>query len=290
LRPGAAARVGNDEIALESVARIARAEQVTPAEARERAIVDALFAAQIRSDPARRADVAAAERAALGRAVAETIRDHARARGPASDVELETLTSERWIDLDRPESVRTVHALVLVEKPEEDAPARALAERLAVALRGAENGIDFLRRVKAFPAEGRTVRGERLPACTSDGRTWDPNARPPAALGTKFDLDFARAANALKNPRDQSGVVKTSFGYHVIMLEQRYPELREPLEARRALLWDTVIARRAKPEFDALVARLRAETSISVERAAEQLTGLVPVESAPPALRPPLAP
>jgi hypothetical protein len=27
-----------------------------------------------------------------------------------------------------------------------------------------------------------------------------------------------------------------------------------------------------------------------VERAAEQLTGLVPVESAPPALRPPLAP
>ncbi|HEY3498257.1 MAG TPA: peptidyl-prolyl cis-trans isomerase [Polyangiaceae bacterium] len=281
LPPGVAARAGGEDVTTATVLRIAREQGVGPLEARERAITDALFAARARSTPEYRAAVSAAERAVLARALLEGIRDRARGAGPVTDAELATLTAERWVELDRPPSARVAHAVVLVKKPEDDAPARALAERLAAALRGAKDGAELVRRAKAFSAGALTITAEHLPPCTLDGRTWDSNAVPPAALGGNFDLDFARAANALEKPGDQSGVVKTAFGYHVIQLEERYPEQRESPEARRSLLWDAVIARRAKPELDALAARLRAQTRIELERAADELTALVPV-SAPP--------
>jgi peptidyl-prolyl cis-trans isomerase C len=284
LPAGVAARVGTEDILAVSVTRIARAQSVDLATARDRAVADALFAASARSDPALRARVSDAERSVLGRAVAETLRDRARALGPASDAEVEALTAERWVELDRPESVRVAHAVVRVEKKAEEAAVRAFAERLAAALAGSSDGGELVRRAKAFPAEGRNITAEQLPPCTPDGRTWEPSARPPSPLAGKFDLDFARAANALKNPGDQSGLVRTAFGYHVIQLEERYPEARTPLETRRTLLYDAAIAQRAKPEFEALLARLKSETPVTVERAADELTALI--SAGMPALAP----
>ena len=130
LPSGIAARVGSDEVALATVARIARAQGVPLALARDRAVSDALFAQAARSVFASGSVVPVSERSAAARALLETLKAEAHARGPGSDAEVAVLTDRHWQELDRPPSVRTTHAVVRVENPASDAKARALAERI----------------------------------------------------------------------------------------------------------------------------------------------------------------
>ncbi len=272
---GVAASVGSDLVAIGTVARIANARGIERARARDLAVRDALFAAAARENPEHAAGVSVAERANLGRALLESLEQQAKDVGPATDAELGELMAERWPEFDRPASVRTAHAVVLVKKPEDAAPARALAERLAASLRGVATTAEFLERARAFPAPlPLSIVAEQLSPVTPDGRMWEPGARP----GTQFpslDLDYTRAAHALENPGDQSPVVKSAFGYHVILLEERLPERRVPLEERRALLQGDVVTRRAKKLFEGTVTRLRQATPVEVERNADSLTALV---------------
>jgi len=277
LPAGLAARAGSEEIRLSSVARIARAQGITPAQARERAVADALFAAAVRQNPNDAPRVTDAERSALARAVLDGIRDEVVAQGPPADDEIQKATDQRWPELDRPPSFRTTHAVVLVKKPADDAPARELVREIARAVSGAKDSDDFIARAQAVPKQGLEVTAQRLPPVTADGRIWDPDERPPKPMGS-LDLDFTRSAVALGSPGDQSPVVKSAFGYHVIRLDERYPELRKSLEERRAVLTPELQSRRAKRELDALMTRLRAQTAVATERAAEALTALVPVE------------
>ena len=279
LPPGIAARAGNEDVRVASVARIAQAQGISPAQARDRAIVDALFAASARANPAGAASVSAAERSVLARAVLERVRDDTRARGAPTDDEVQVLTAERWPELDRPPSVRATHAVVLAKNPGDDAPARALAATLAAAVHGAKDSADFLERAQKIkdPNGKLEVRAEELPPVTADGRIWDPDERPPKPLAGALDLAFTRAAHALEKVGDQSPVVKTPFGYHVLFLAERYPAVEVPLEERRTRLEADVLTRRGKHELDALVARLRGETAVVVERSADALTGLIPV-------------
>lgn len=277
LPPGVLAVVGDERVTAGTVGRIAAREGVLPLEARRRAIEDALFAASSRKTPALAPRVSVAERGVLARAVLERLRDDAHALGPPTDAEISALTAKRWPELDRPPSVATSHAVVLVKKPADDAPARALAKDLAAALADAKSGDELVKRAQAFPARGLEIHAERLPAVTTDGRLWDPNTQPPKPLTGTFDLDFARAANALTTPGEQSGIVKSAFGYHVIVLDVPYPEQRMPLAERSALLADDVFSERAKRALDALLAPLRAATPVSTERAVDALTASVPV-------------
>ncbi len=277
LPAGVAAVVGDQQVTLRSVENIARTQGVSLAEARERGVLDALFAAAVRADGSKAALVAAAERGVLARAVLEGIRADARALGPPTDAEVRELTELHWPEIDRPPSAMTTHAVVRVKTPADDASARALAAELAAALKGAANSDDFVARAKAFPSRGLEITAERLPPVTPDGRMWDPNEQPPKVLAGALDPDFTRAALALEQPGEQSGVVKSAFGYHVIELDRRFPELSMPLEERRSLLSEEAYTRRAKRDFDALEARLRAQTPVSTERAVDALTALVPV-------------
>jgi hypothetical protein len=124
---GVVAQVGSDEVALETVRRISVAQAVSPEQARARALTDALFAAGARSAYEGRAVVPVLERAAWAPALLEGLKDDALARGPASDAEVAELTAVRWRELDRPPSVRTTHAVALVEKAADEAEARAVA-------------------------------------------------------------------------------------------------------------------------------------------------------------------
>ncbi|HEX6278024.1 MAG TPA: peptidyl-prolyl cis-trans isomerase [Polyangiaceae bacterium] len=274
LPAGVAASVGGELVLVDTIVRIAVARGIDRAPARELAIRDALFAVAARAEPERADRVTVAERANLARRVLEGFEHEAENAGPPTDAELADVTAERWLDFDRPPSARTTHAVVLTKKPEDASVARALAERLAAALRGASTSAEFLERARAFPAAPLEVVAERLSPVTTDGRMWDPGARP----GTKFpslDSDYARAANAIERAGEHSPVVKSAFGYHVILLEERLPERRFTLDERRAALHDDIVARRAKKRLDETVTLLRRDTPVEIERTADSLTELV---------------
>ena len=134
LPSGVVARVGADEISLETVQRVARAQGVALSVARERSLSDALFAAGARAAFRDRNVASVLERAAWARALLERLKQDALAQGPATDAEVAELTALRWRELDRPETARTTHAVVIVDKPADDARARELAQRTCIAL------------------------------------------------------------------------------------------------------------------------------------------------------------
>ena len=111
LPPGVAARVGGDLVETATIARIANARGVDRSHARDLAIKDALFAAAARTNPERAAEVSVVERAILGRTLLETLRNRSESAGPPTDAEVGEMTAERWMDVDRPPSVRTTHAV-----------------------------------------------------------------------------------------------------------------------------------------------------------------------------------
>ena len=273
---GVVARVGSDDISLDTTQRIARAEGVTLPVACDRALRDALFAAAARSAFQGRGLIPVLERAATARVLLQGLKDEAVGRGPASDAEVAALTALRWRELDRPETARTTHAVALVEKPADEEKARALARQIYDAVRGVTDPDEFLRLAQAVPHDGMQVRAERLPAVAADGRVYDPS-RPSADSEQGFDLDFAKAALALRVGQ-VSEPTKTRFGYHVILSEARLPELRVPLEERRHLLYDEVIKGRAERAKQELLARLAAAAPVQITRAVDDLTARVQVK------------
>ncbi len=273
LPAGVIASVGAENIARVTVERIAAAESVTPSVARDRAISEALFAAGARDAFRARPLAPVLERAAAARALLDGMKAEALARGAPTDAEVAQLTELRWVELDRPESARTTHAVALVKSPEEDAKARAVAEQIATAVHGVTDPAEFMRIANAVPHAGVEVRAERLPAVTADGRAFDPD-KPNANADAHFDPDFANAALRLA-VGEISAPVKSAFGYHVILCEARLPALSIPLEQRRALLRDEVLKSRAEREKQELLARLAAATPIQISRASDELTARV---------------
>ena len=259
-----------------TVARIAAAQGVSAAVARDRALTDALFATAARAKFEGTSIVPVVERGALARAVLEGFKADAISRGPASDAEVAELTAHRWQELDRPESVRVTHAVVKIDGPASDAKARAIADHIRDAVRGITDPEAFMRAAGAVPHEGVDVRVERLPAVTADGRTLDRD-NPLTDTGQRFDLDFARAVQTL-TVGQISEPTKTVFGYHVILCEARLPEQRVPLEQRRVRLYDAVIKGRAERAKQDLLSRLSAATPTQLDRAVDDLTARVRVE------------
>ena len=276
LPQGVAAKVGAEEVSLATVARVAAAQGVSPALARDRAVSDALFATAARAKFEGTSIVPVVERGALARAVLEGFKADAISRGPASDAEVAELTAHRWQELDRPESVRATHAVVKIDGPASDAKARAIADHIRDAVRGITDPEAFMRAARAVPHEGVDVRVEHLPAVTADGRTLDRD-NPLTDTGQRFDLDFARAVQTL-TVGQISEPTKTVFGYHVILCEARLPEQRVPLEQRRVRLYDAVIKGRAERAKQDLLSRLSAATPTQLDRAVDDLTARVRVE------------
>jgi hypothetical protein len=269
LETGIVARVSEDSIAAATVGRIASSQGLDVRKACDRAIADALFAAEARRRLKNSATIRSIETATLARAVLEQLLSEARAEGPARDDEIAILTRERWVDLDRPNSVRTTHAVVLVKDPAHKARARGLAARIAEATNSAANSADFKRLAEAVPRGDLDVRVEQLPPTTLDGRVFDPN--DPSLRSEPFDVDFARAANAIPEIGKNSGVVATKFGFHVIHLEERLPEKRVPIEERRKLLHEEIVAKRAALAQQRVLDGLRQTTPVQVDRAAVDL-------------------
>ena len=277
LPAGVAARVGVQLIAAKTVERVVAARGVAPRAAAELAISDALFAEGARANRSL-GTAHSIERAALARAMLEQlVRDAAQAGAP-TQAELSEVLRDRWVDVDRPAAVRTTHTVVLNDKPERDAAARAQAEKLAQAVRSATTDEELVRLAKDFkPEDGFEVRAEQLPFVTPDGRIFQR-----AEVGFKprpgsFDVDFARGANALQQPGDLSPLVKSGFGYHVIRLDERAPGATVAPAELAERLTPEVMARRAGRARRELLDKLRPASTIQLERAVDDLVGRIKV-------------
>lgn len=277
LGPEVAARVASWTIAADTVAGIAREQGLTYPAALAAAIEDALLAAW-GAQRLGASSVRAAERASGARALTEELARSASAAGPPTDAELEEVTRARWWELDRPEMVRTTHAVVITRRASDDALAEKVAERILESVQGASTPAEFRRLASATASDGFEVRVEDLAPVTADGRAVDPAV--PHAPGTPeehYAEAYVRAAFAIPAVGRTSGVVRTEFGHHVILAVERLPELRIPIEERRRLLEPEIRTRRARRMLDELRAAARRGTAIEVDRSAMELTEKVRV-------------
>jgi peptidyl-prolyl cis-trans isomerase C len=276
LAPGVAARVGEQDIEAALVQRVAAAQKIDAVQARERLVKDALYAEHARSELAAGGRVAVAERAALARVLLERLERDARAEGAPTEQELAEIAKVRWLEFDRPPSARTSHVVVLVQPKTDKAAARRLADRIAQEVRGITDATKFRERAEAVPKGGLRVHAESLPGVTADGRVVSERPLPPGAPSS-FDVAFSAAANAIEEVGQQSPVVESIYGFHVILLEERLPEKRIPRESWPKLLGEEALTARARLREQELVERLERSTRIERDRAASALTAEVRV-------------
>jgi hypothetical protein len=299
LPPGVVARVGGRAITAGEVARIARAQHVGATEARDIAVHDALLAlgAEARG-LAETPDARLAREGELARRMLRQILAGAR-KVPPTETELAGAAARRWLEIDRPEGFRTVHAVVRFEPGDDDAK-KARSRALAEAIRAAVLPVSeqaaamplpegapppgprispsddpdplssaFRRAVSTVATGGLVVQAEPLPPVTAAGRLLIP--------GDQYvDEVFAHAATALPVRGALSPVVVSSFGAHVILLLERTPAVVLEGDARLARLRDDIVNERARAAEKQLLAGLKGQSSVAPDAAA--LLSLVAVD------------
>jgi len=261
-------------VARSAVRELERSRGLGTEQAEALAVEDLLLAEQLRREaPALARSI---ERVALAQALARQLYREADAEGVPTDAEVAEITTQRWWEFDRPRMVQVVHAVVVSEA--ESVEARALAERIATATASATTAPEFETAARAVTAASLSVKVERLPPVTVDGRAIDPDKPPPGGPGEQhFAPEFAAAAQKLERVGEHSPVVRSPFGYHV-MFAMRIVEPRQPsLAERRGLLRAEVSQRRALRTHGELLARARAELAPEKSRAALSLMAQVGV-------------
>jgi peptidyl-prolyl cis-trans isomerase C len=281
LAGGAVALVGDLEIGPVEVAAIASAQGLPLGAARDRAVRDALFAAGATHDLP--AEVEAARRRVLARALLRSLWAEATLE-PISDDELAEATSHHWLRFDRPESWRTVHAVVTVSD-KDDAAARAKAEALAQRIRQAvakvaeqarhssapafdeqtlepkivDPVVDAFRKAAGELATAPNVTIQPLPPVTAQRRVVQKGRQE-----NSFLPGFVAGAVALERRGDLSAVVESDAGYHVILLLERIPERRAGRDERLRGLEQEILRVRGVRLRRTLVTKLEGAGSVSL--------------------------
>ncbi|HYP89672.1 MAG TPA: peptidyl-prolyl cis-trans isomerase, partial [Polyangiaceae bacterium] len=276
LPEGSLARAGSELVSAQTVSRVAAAQAVTPRVAVDLATSDALFANAARATlpPT---SLRSLERAAAARALLERLRNDVELEGPPTSAELASVVQERWLEFDRPDAARTTHAVVMNDDPARDAAALSVAQKLRGALASVTTDEQLIQLARAFPSEGFKIVAESLPFTTADGRVLLRRESGFVSQPSSFDAAFARAANALTEPGQLSGVVKSAFGYHVIRLDERALGSVVPEAERSRLLTPDVFQRRAKRARRELLDRAKAGVTVQIDRAADDLTAQIKV-------------
>lgn len=276
LKPGVVARVGSQELHADFVASVAARHGLSARRAGEHVVAEALFAEAATARFEGTGVVAVSERSAHARALLDELKAAAKRAGPPSEAELEKVREERWMDFDRPVCVRTAHAVVMVKTAADDGPAKAAAERIADAVRGVSDPEKFWELANAVDTGPLQKRIEGLPLMTADGRGvfLDP-ADPRRQRPSRFDLGFAQAAHAIESVGGQSPVIKSPFGYHVILLIERVAAQHYDLSQLRSILAPEIYDQRSGKLLSELVSRLERETPIERARNVEELTASV---------------
>jgi hypothetical protein len=272
-----AALVGLHPITVETLATVQQQSELNADDALK-AVIDlrvlGRWAANGGLEQGRRSTV---ERSLLSRYLLERIQEQVQQPATASDAEIHEVTQSHWVTLDRPEAWRVTHCVVTMDGTTE-AIAQQLAQRIVVALKGVTKAADFIEKVRAIPTAGLKVVVEALPPVTADGRSFEVDSSGnPAVEAGRFDSDFAQAASRLKEPGTQSGIVRTRFGFHVLLLEERIRGYTMPLDERRKRLWPDVLRQRAQGVTTRLLDERRRAIRLQSDRSALEWTGRVKV-------------
>jgi hypothetical protein len=140
--------------------------------------------------------------------------------------------------------------------------AKALANALVATVADATSADDFEDRAKALEHDKKLeITVERLEPFVADGRQ---------PQGPGLIPEFVRAAVPLA-PGATSGIVPTSFGWHVIRMIERLPEHRVPFEDRRRRFYEEIITLRAHTSLERLEQQLVAKYGVSVSNGVEDL-------------------
>lgn len=274
---GILAMVGDDAIHAETVRRVMKVQGLAASAALDRAVRDALFAREARQRYEREHLLPVLERAVLARRLLEALQAEARARGPSTTEEVAQVLERSWYDIDRPSAARTIHAAVLVKSEAQMGPARALAGRILGAVQDAKTAQEFEHAARSVEAGTLEVRVETLPPVARDGRIVPDEPPLPGATVGELEEPFARAAHDIERVGGSSGVVETSYGFHVIRLLARTEAWRLPEAERKQRVDAEVISDRARALEQSLVEALTRQTAVRVERDAADLTSRVVV-------------
>jgi len=254
---GAFALIGDLELGVDlfpDAGRAAPGADPSPLALAEAVVREALFARELAADSPDRARLV--ERAALGRALVSGLtRDAALSGGPPVKPEVQAALERLWLELDRPEAVRTGRISILVPPLADDSDAEAVMQAIADAVKGSTNLDEFVSQAEAVPARGLKVDLGVEPPVTADGRVVP--ATPGDETKQRLDPDYAKAATALTHLGQISGLVRTSDGFHVLVAMEIIPGYRAPSDEMRARLAQAVFQERARLEYGRLQKELR---------------------------------
>jgi hypothetical protein len=293
------ARVGDAAISKETVLGIAKAQNVSPREAVDLAVRDALFAQEAL---ARRLDVRHQREldATLAKGLAASILRGVKAEGPVRDDEVNelvattrTLSGENYSYIvARPEAWVTVHAVVKIAKDADDDTVKR-AKKVADAIHDAaqpvaartkgttppvgldHEGQQFIDVANAVDKQGFDIAAELLPPVAADSTSVVPNS------GGQFDPRFAAGAVLLHARGDLSEPVRSDFGWHVIMLLDRIPGRQLSMPELKTLFEDYVYDGRARKVTEPLLAALRKATPADIARNSDAQLALLHVGDDP---------
>jgi peptidyl-prolyl cis-trans isomerase C len=275
LPDGVVARVGSLQITKESAAKLATTRQIDVRAAVELAVHEALLAnaaevAGLRDEPTTRA----ATRGALVHALVADLRDAATRAGAVTDAELAEVTARHWLELERPEGYRAVHAVVRL-RADASADTKRQAEDVAAAIRAAVEPAAELARSTSAPAAGDGDPASALFKSAAElvphaglelvVQDLDPVASDGRVLtvdGRTYERDFLEALMRLNERGECSPPSSTRFGLHVILLLERTPPNVVPLEERRKLVRDEVVSTRAQRAYRSLLDGLRSDAHL----------------------------
>ena len=188
-------------------------------------------------------------------AINKWVEDNLKSKVKVSDADIEKYYKEHQDQYKKPETLTASHILISTMgadgkpadkvDPAKDKEAKAKAEKILADLK---KGADFgaLAEKESACPSGKSAKGKL----------------PPFTKGQMVP-EFEKAAAALK-PGELSGVVKTSFGYHIIKLEAKTPAGVMPLADVKNQIKGQLEAQTLEKQLSDVLTKQKAEMKVTI--------------------------